>query len=94
MGCETIFNVLIPISLLSLLARRYTAGSLNDLGDIVAQLRHGCCHVLGECVTEGFEGVALAAHELVTAANELNELTGVDVWISAVLDVLEEFGWY
>lgn len=85
-------EVLVPISLLSLLARRYTAGGLDDVGDVVTQLRHGCSHVLGECVTEGFEGVALAAHELVAAANELDELTGVDVWISAVLDVLEEFG--
>lgn len=66
------------------------AGSLYDVGDVLAQLRHGGGHLLGEDVTEGAKGVELAAHELVAAADELDKLSRVDVRVTAVLDVLEQ----
>lgn len=62
------------------------------MGDVLAQLRHGGGHLLGEDVAEGSKGVELAAHELVAAADELDELARVDVRVTAVLDVLEQLG--
>lgn len=62
------------------------------MGDVLAQLWHGGGHLLGEDVAEGAKGVELAAHELVAAADELDELSRVDVRVTAVLDVLEQLG--
>lgn len=71
---------------------RVPARGFEHAGHVVAQLGHGRGHLLGEDVAKGSEGVDLAAHELVAAADELDELAGVNVRVAAVFDVLEEFG--
>ena len=58
------------------------------------QLGEGGVHLSGEDVAEGGEGAHLAARELVHAADALDELARVDVWVAPVLDVLHEEVWY
>lgn len=62
------------------------------MGDVLAQLGHGGGHLLGEDVAERAESIQLAAHELVPAADELDKLARVDVRVTAILDVLDQFG--
>lgn len=69
-----------------------TASGSEDPSDVVAQLGHGALDLAGEDVAEGGEGVLLAAHELVAAAHELDELARVDVRVAAVVDVLDQLG--
>lgn len=64
----------------------------EDLDDIVSQLRIRLCHILGENVSKGAEALHLAAHELITATNEFDKLSRVDVWVAAVFDVVDELG--
>lgn len=66
------------------------AGAEDDGGDVVAQLGVGGGDLAGEDVAEGAEGGGLAAHELVLAADELDELARVDVWVAAAVDVGDE----
>lgn len=70
---------------------RVPASGLEHARHVVAQLGHGRGHLLGQDVAEGGEGVDLAAHELVAAADELDELARVNIRVAAVFDVLEEF---
>lgn len=72
--------------------RRVAPRRLQHLCHILAQLRHGRGHLLGEHVAKGRKGALLAAHELVPAAHELDELARVNVRVAAVFDVLEQFG--
>ena len=72
----------------------HTSCSLNNLSHIVAQLRHSSRHVLGQNIAERSKGVEFTAHELVTTTYELDELSCVDVRVTAVFDIFEEFWGY
>lgn len=78
----------IAVPLAASVWRRNTTCRLDHLGDVVAQLRHGRGHLLGQDVAKGVKGVHLAAHELVAPTDELDELSCVDVWVSTVFDIL------
>lgn len=68
-----------------------TAGSFAHRRNILPQLGHGHRHLLGQDVAERRERAQLPAHELVAATDELDEFARVNVWVAAVVDVLEEF---
>lgn len=38
--------------------------------------------------------MCFATHQLVAAAHELDKLASVDIWVTAVFDILEELGRY
>jgi hypothetical protein len=69
----------------------HASSGLDDLGHIVAQLGHGRGDVLRQDVAKGSKGVEFAAHKLVPSTHELNEFSGVNIWVTAVLDILDKF---
>ena len=73
---------------------RWATGRSHHAGHVLAQLRHGARDLGREHIAEGGEGALLSAHELVAAADELDELARVDVWIATVLNVLDQFWGY
>lgn len=89
-----LYLVLLRRSTPILLVQRSLASTrrLKDLYHIISQLRIRLYHVLREDVSKGAEALHLAAHELVPAADELDEFTSVDVWVAAVFDVVDELG--
>lgn len=73
---------------------RIRSSSRDGPGDVVPQLRQRLVHLGGEHVAEGGEGRLLAAHELVAAPQQLDELARVDVRVPPVVHVLHQFRRY
>lgn len=65
----------------------------DDAGRVFAKFGHGLVHLAGEDVAKAGKGGLLAAHGLILAADELDELARVDVRVSALLDVLHQLRW-
>lgn len=75
------------------LAVKGPTGTLHYAFHLCSQLRHSTCNLLRQYIPKTSKSLGFAFEQLVVLHGVLDEFTGVDVWISSLLNVTYDVLW-